>query len=52
MENQLMSNCYNYSDNKFEQAFKILRKLIDRKMIKVETVKDFIETLGEIQQLL
>lgn len=38
--------------NKFEQAFKILQKLIDKKMIEVDTVKKFIETLGEIQSVL
>lgn len=43
---------YHYEPNKFEQAFKILQKLIDKKMVEVKTVKQFIETLGDIQSVL
>ena len=45
--------CYHtYSENKFEQAFKVLTKLIEKKVVEVNTVKKFIETLGEIQSVL
>jgi len=45
--------CWHMNEpNKFEQAFKILQKLIDKKMIEIKTVKQFIETLGDIQSVL
>ena len=46
------NHCFHYSENKFEQAFKILQKLIDKKLVKMDTVKHFIETLGDIQSVL
>ena len=34
--------------NKIEQSFKIVGKLIELKLIKINTVKQFIETVNEI----
>lgn len=38
--------------NKTEQAFKIVQKLVESKRIKLSTVKDFIETVNEISEVL
>lgn len=45
--------CLHWNEpNKFEQAFKIINKLIERKLLEIKTVKQFIETLGDIQSVL
>lgn len=38
--------------NKTEKAFKIIEKLIEKKLIKVKTVKEFIELVNEISAVL
>jgi hypothetical protein len=39
-------------DSKLEKAFKIVAKLMDMKMIKCPLVKDFIETVNNIAEIL
>lgn len=43
---------WNNEKNKTEQAFKIVQKLIDKGKLKVDTVKDFIEAVNEIVEVL
>ena len=58
--NAMMGYCqplYSYwhtckDKSRFEQAFKVLRALIDAKAIKVESVKAFIDTVDLIQKSL
>ena len=38
--------------SKIEQSFKIVGKLIQKKIIKLETVNDFVETVNEVAELL
>lgn len=39
-------------DNKFEQAFKIVQKLMEKKLVDPKKVKDFIELVNEIVDVL
>jgi len=41
-----------WQDSKIEKAFKIVQVLLDKKTIKVEKVKDFIELVNEISKVL
>lgn len=38
--------------SKIEQAFKIVQKLVDKKLLTLKTVKDFIETVNDISEVL
>jgi hypothetical protein len=46
--------CYSYwkDDSKIEKAFKITQILIDKKKVKVEKVKDFIELVNSIAEII
>jgi len=47
--------CWPYwstNQSKIEQAFKIVQKLIDKKLIKLATVKSFIEVVNNISEVL
>ena len=37
-----------YTSNKTEQAFKLVQKLLEKKLVKLTTIKDFIELTNEI----
>lgn len=43
-----------YVDNKsnIEKAFKIVQKLIDKKLVKVEKVKNFVELVNDIAEII
>ena len=40
------------ASTKFEQAFKIVNKLMDKKLIKLATIGDFVKTINEIAEIL
>jgi hypothetical protein len=41
-----------YEKSKIEQAFKIVGKLMEKNMIKPETVKDFVTVVNDVAELL
>lgn len=41
-----------YQESKFDKAFKIIQKLMDKDIVKCDKVKDFIKLVGEISELL
>lgn len=43
---------YQTYPNRFEQAFKILMKLIEKKIIKIDKVQEFAETINAIVDIL
>lgn len=47
-----LSTCYHPDKNTFEQAFKVVRRLIDKNLLKLKTVKDFIDAVSEVQDAL
>lgn len=38
-------------ESKFDKAFKIVQKLMEKDMVKVDKVKDFVKLVGEIAEL-
>lgn len=44
---------YSYwTPNKTEQAFRLVQKLLEKKLVKLNTIKDFIELTNEIVSIL
>jgi hypothetical protein len=41
-----------WTPNKTEQAFKLVQKLMEKNLVKVKTVKDFLELTNEIISIL
>lgn len=42
------TTCWHVEKNSFEQAFKVIQKLMDKKLIKLDTVKDFMSAISEV----
>ncbi len=49
---QSYCNHYHYPEDKTKQAFKIVKVLMKKKMVKLDKVKDFVELVDEILEIL
>jgi len=53
--NYYPSPCFHYSDsskNSFEQAFKVIQKLMNKNLLKLNTIKQFMDAVSEIAAVL